>query len=218
MPATRGGDRGTRTPNLCIANAALSQLSYIPTAAPDSAARPSAYHTAARRREGWAGPWFDRLTTNQRGWVPGTRGGWIPAFAGMTEGLCKAPRGTECALCALKPHPRASPATSPLLWGGGSRLRRGPSPWPSPSGGGGGCALCALKPHPRASPATSPLLWGGGPRLRRAPRSAARGQVEWGQRGGAGGGEGELAARQEAEGVGEEGGFQREFGTADLLE
>src|SRR5207249_4558389 len=25
-----GGDRGTRTPNLCIANAALSQLSYIP--------------------------------------------------------------------------------------------------------------------------------------------------------------------------------------------
>jgi site-specific DNA recombinase len=28
---TRGGDRGTRTPNLGIANAALSQLSYIPT-------------------------------------------------------------------------------------------------------------------------------------------------------------------------------------------
>jgi hypothetical protein len=27
-----GGDRGTRTPNLCIANAALSQLSYIPVA------------------------------------------------------------------------------------------------------------------------------------------------------------------------------------------
>ena len=27
-----GGDRGTRTPNLRIANAALSQLSYIPTA------------------------------------------------------------------------------------------------------------------------------------------------------------------------------------------
>ena len=26
-----GGDRGTRTPNLGIANAALSQLSYIPT-------------------------------------------------------------------------------------------------------------------------------------------------------------------------------------------
>jgi hypothetical protein len=25
-----GGDRGTRTPNLCDANAALSQLSYIP--------------------------------------------------------------------------------------------------------------------------------------------------------------------------------------------
>ena len=25
-----GGDRGTRTPNLGIANAALSQLSYIP--------------------------------------------------------------------------------------------------------------------------------------------------------------------------------------------
>ena len=25
-----GGDRGTRTPDLCIANAALSQLSYIP--------------------------------------------------------------------------------------------------------------------------------------------------------------------------------------------
>ncbi len=30
---TRGGDRGTRTPNLRIANAALSQLSYIPTTA-----------------------------------------------------------------------------------------------------------------------------------------------------------------------------------------
>ncbi len=28
---TGGGDRGTRTPNLGIANAALSQLSYIPT-------------------------------------------------------------------------------------------------------------------------------------------------------------------------------------------
>ena len=27
-----GGDRGTRTPNLGIANAALSQLSYIPRA------------------------------------------------------------------------------------------------------------------------------------------------------------------------------------------
>jgi hypothetical protein len=26
-----GGDRGTRTPDLCDANAALSQLSYIPT-------------------------------------------------------------------------------------------------------------------------------------------------------------------------------------------
>ena len=26
-----GGDRGARTPNLGIANAALSQLSYIPT-------------------------------------------------------------------------------------------------------------------------------------------------------------------------------------------
>ncbi len=26
-----GGDRGVRTPDLCIANAALSQLSYIPT-------------------------------------------------------------------------------------------------------------------------------------------------------------------------------------------
>ena len=26
-----GGDRGIRTPNLCDANAALSQLSYIPT-------------------------------------------------------------------------------------------------------------------------------------------------------------------------------------------
>ena len=29
-----GGDRGGRTPNLGIANAALSQLSYVPTAAP----------------------------------------------------------------------------------------------------------------------------------------------------------------------------------------
>jgi error-prone DNA polymerase len=28
---TPGGDRGNRTPNLCIANAVLSQLSYIPT-------------------------------------------------------------------------------------------------------------------------------------------------------------------------------------------
>ena len=28
---TTGGDRGIRTPNLCDANAALSQLSYIPT-------------------------------------------------------------------------------------------------------------------------------------------------------------------------------------------
>ena len=28
---TPGGDRGTRTPDLCDANAALSQLSYIPT-------------------------------------------------------------------------------------------------------------------------------------------------------------------------------------------
>ncbi len=27
-----GGDRGIRTPNLCDANAALSQLSYIPIA------------------------------------------------------------------------------------------------------------------------------------------------------------------------------------------
>ena len=27
---TPGGDRGIRTPDLCIANAALSQLSYIP--------------------------------------------------------------------------------------------------------------------------------------------------------------------------------------------
>ena len=28
---TIGGDRGIRTPNLCDANAALSQLSYIPS-------------------------------------------------------------------------------------------------------------------------------------------------------------------------------------------
>ncbi len=28
---TPSGDRGIRTPNLCDANAALSQLSYIPT-------------------------------------------------------------------------------------------------------------------------------------------------------------------------------------------
>jgi hypothetical protein len=28
---TLGGDRGIRTPNLCDANAALSQLSYIPS-------------------------------------------------------------------------------------------------------------------------------------------------------------------------------------------
>ena len=27
----RGGDEGDRTPDLCIANAALSQLSYTPT-------------------------------------------------------------------------------------------------------------------------------------------------------------------------------------------
>ena len=36
MPLRRvcgGGDRGTRTPGLSVANAALSQLSYIPTGA-----------------------------------------------------------------------------------------------------------------------------------------------------------------------------------------
>ena len=31
-PDGSGGDGGTRTPDLCIANAALSQLSYIPSA------------------------------------------------------------------------------------------------------------------------------------------------------------------------------------------
>jgi hypothetical protein len=30
LPVRGGGDRGTRTPDLCDANAALSQLSYIP--------------------------------------------------------------------------------------------------------------------------------------------------------------------------------------------
>ena len=30
FPEFHGGDRGIRTPNLCDANAALSQLSYIP--------------------------------------------------------------------------------------------------------------------------------------------------------------------------------------------
>ncbi len=30
-----GGDEGTRTPGLCLAKAALSQLSYIPNRAPD---------------------------------------------------------------------------------------------------------------------------------------------------------------------------------------
>ena len=34
MRGQSGGDRGTRTPNLRIANAALSQLSYIPTMRP----------------------------------------------------------------------------------------------------------------------------------------------------------------------------------------
>ena len=32
-----GGDRGDRTPNLGIANAALSQLSYVPTKAANPA-------------------------------------------------------------------------------------------------------------------------------------------------------------------------------------
>ena len=30
-----GGDKGDRTPDLCVANASLSQLSYIPTAKSD---------------------------------------------------------------------------------------------------------------------------------------------------------------------------------------
>ena len=32
-----GGDEGSRTPDLCIANATLYQLSYVPTHAPDGA-------------------------------------------------------------------------------------------------------------------------------------------------------------------------------------
>ena len=46
-PATvGGGDRGTRTPNLGIANAALSQLSYIPTRPPAQL-----YQTAPAHRQ-----------------------------------------------------------------------------------------------------------------------------------------------------------------------
>ena len=42
-----GGDKGTRTPDFCIANAALYQLSYIPKPAVCHASQP-VYHTTVR--------------------------------------------------------------------------------------------------------------------------------------------------------------------------
>lgn len=42
-----GGDKGTRTPDFCIANAALYQLSYIPKPTVCHASQP-VYHTTVR--------------------------------------------------------------------------------------------------------------------------------------------------------------------------
>ena len=52
-PAVPGGDEGTRTPDLCLAKAPLSRLSYIPPRSPrlwareDSNFRPHAYQACA---------------------------------------------------------------------------------------------------------------------------------------------------------------------------
>ena len=100
--AERGGDRGTRTLNLRIANAALSQLSYIPTRPWGTLLGPSRLHYRARLERG-----------SRRGAFPaGLAPGWR-AVCGASRLVATMARGLQARLVFPRSSVVERPAVNP---------------------------------------------------------------------------------------------------------